>query len=96
MDGQTWSVTSYHEFEYDNNGRLSYESYEQDDDMSEFAYTYDSKGFKIEEFENNYGLGINTTFTYNKYGDLITVKQTADGETVATKYKYDKLGNLID
>ena len=96
MDGQTWSATSYHEFEYDNNGRLSYESYEQDDDMSEFAYTYDSKGFKIEEFENNYGLGINTTFTYNKYGDLITVKQTADGETVATKYKYDKLGNPID
>lgn len=96
MDGQTWSVTSFHEYEYDKNGRLSYESYEQDDDMSEFAYTYDSKGFKIEEFENNYGLGINTTFTYNKYGDLITVKQTADGETVSIKYQYDKLGNLID
>ena len=96
MDGQTWSVTSYHEFEYDNNGRLSYESYEQDDDMSEFAYTYDSKGFKIEEFENNYGLGINTTFTYNKYGDLITVKQTADGETAVMNYTYDKLGNSIN
>lgn len=96
MDGQTWSVTSYHEFEYDNNGRLSYESYEQDDDMSEFAYTYDSKGFKIEEFENNYGLGINTTFTYNKYGDLVTVKQTADGETAVMNYTYDKLGNSIN
>ncbi len=64
--------------------------------MSEFSYTYDSKGFKIEEFENNYGLVINTTFTYNKYGDLITVKQTADGETVSIKYQYDKLGNQID
>ena len=96
MDGQTWSVTSYHEYEYDKNGRLSYESYEQDDDMSEFAYTYDSKGFKIEEFENNYGLGISTTFTYNKYGDLITVKQTADGETAVMNYKYDKLGNPIN
>ena len=58
--------------------------------------TYDSKGFKIEEFENNYGLGINTTFTYNKYGDLVTVKQTADGETAVMKYKYDKLGNPIN
>ena len=64
--------------------------------MSEFSYTYDSNGFKIEGFENNYGLEINTTYTYNKYGDLITVKQTADGETVVMKNKYDKLGNLIN
>ena len=96
MDGQTWSETSYYEYEYDKNGRLSYESYEHDDDMSEFSYTYDSKGFKIEGFENNFGLGIESTYTYNKYGDLITVKQTADGETVVLKYKYDKLGNLIN
>lgn len=94
MDGQSWSETSYYEYEYDENDRLIYERYEDEDGdrTSENSYKYDSKGFCVEEYSNDYGLESFMTYTYNKYGDQVSIKCTSDGETRVTTYKYNKLG----
>ena len=97
MDGQTWSETSVSDYEYDANGRLVYSRYENTDGdyFTEESYTYNSKGFLIEEYSNYYGLETIKVYTYNKNSDMIKMQTTSDGETFTTEYKYDKLGKMI-
>jgi len=98
MDGSSSTDTNYYKYEYDANNRLTYERMDNIDGnyFEEYSYTYDTKGFRIEKYSNDYGLEIYETFTYNKSGDMITVKKLVDGETFTTKHKYDKLGNPKD
>ena len=103
VDGEMIKDGEIYEYKYDKKGRCIYEklSYPYSyDDVHEFTYTYNSKGFHTVIVENDYnGLYININkYKYNKAGDLVKEIDYNEDGTVrrVLKIKYDELGEYVD
>ena len=97
MDGQTFPNSDVADLEYDKNGRLTYEMWEDTESgyFNEISNTYNSNCFMTEMTMNSSG-GISVyKYKYNKAGDLIQTTYTCEGFEEVTNYEYDELGILI-
>lgn len=98
IDGEEYTFINTEEYEYDKEGRVSYERWESPDSgyFSETSYTYNSKGFLTKAWTNNSGSETTYTYKYNKAGDLLSETYTSEGFTDTTSYTYDELGNPLE
>ena len=97
IDGESFDFATVTDYEYDKNGRLTYERWEDSASgyFVETSYTYDSKGFQTEQIINSSGSESVYKFKFNKAGDMIEKTYSCEGYKETTTYEYDKLGNPI-
>ena len=97
-DGESYTTSNIKTYEYDNKGRVVYETSETPESESfyEVSYTYNKNGLLTKIYINNSGSETVYTYKYNKAGDLISETYTSEGTSDTTKYSYDKLGNPLE
>ena len=94
IDGVPFSYNSIEDFEYDEKGRLIYERLEDTgtDSFYETSYTYNSKSYLTEIYENISGSEISWKYKYDKAGNLIKTTYTSEGYSDEYEYEYDEFG----
>ena len=98
MDGETYETATIWDYEYDKNGRLTYDRWEDTiyGSFYESTYIYNSKGFLTEKYNNASGSESVYKYKYNKAGDKIEEKYSSEGFNETTSYEYDEFGELIE
>jgi YD repeat-containing protein len=85
-------------YDYDKEGRLiELRSYDADDKLVEnVKYTYNDKGIKIKEDNNNVNLAVNSTWLYDEKGNVIeSIEYSKDTLITLVKMKYHKETNAL-
>lgn len=98
MDNITEYETSDVDYEYDKKGRLTYYRFEYVESgyFYEYSYQYNSKGFLTKVYCNELGALSESTYEYNKAGDMLKFINVSEGYTDVIESKYDELGNIIN
>ena len=98
VDGDSYESASVWDYEYDKKGRLTYDRWEDPEygNFYESSYTYNSKGFMTETFNNSSGSESVYKYKYNKAGDLVERKYSSEGFKETNSYEYDELGELLE
>lgn len=85
-------------YEYDNDGRLTeLKSYNVDGKLVEdLKYTYNEKGIKIKEENDNVNLDVNSTWIYDEKGNVIeNIEYSKNILITDVKMKYHKQTNVL-
>ena len=94
IDGQTFKYGSAEDFEYDKKGRRIYDRLDDPETGSfyENSYTYNSKGYRTEVYNNMSGGENIWKYEYDEAGNLIKSIYTSEGFSNTYEFEYDEFG----